>query len=100
MLVFHPVIKLFFKVLRDQALSDYFVVYLRLMVSNYLQQNAEFFSAFIEGQTSMKDFCSHVSVSLYFTILISHQENSSLHMKMTHESGDVGSITKVGGYMD
>ena len=57
------------------------------MVSNYLQQNAEFFSAFIEGQTSMKDFCSHVSVSLYFTFPIPHQENSSLHMKVTHESG-------------
>ena len=59
----------FFKVLRDQALSDYFIVYLRLMVSNYLQQNAEFFSAFIEGETSMKDFCSHVSeyfIALYY----------------------------------
>lgn len=46
-------------VFRDQPLSDYFVVYLRLMVSNYLQNNSDFYGAFIEGEGTMKDFCSH-----------------------------------------
>ena len=51
----------------DQGYSDYFVVFLRLMVSCYLQENEDFFSAFIEGHTNMKDFCSQVIVkSIHF----------------------------------
>ncbi|XP_057316146.1 ubiquitin thioesterase OTUB1-like [Hydractinia symbiolongicarpus] len=46
------------QVFNDQGHSDYFVVFLRLMVSCYLQQNEAFYSAFIEGHTTMKDFCS------------------------------------------
>ncbi|XP_065661435.1 ubiquitin thioesterase OTUB1 isoform X2 [Hydra vulgaris] len=46
------------KVYNEQGYSDYFVVFLRLMVSCYLQENEEFYSAFIEGHTNMKDFCS------------------------------------------
>jgi len=46
------------QVFNDQGYSDYFVVFLRLMVSCYLQENHEFYSAFIEDHPSMKDFCS------------------------------------------
>jgi len=46
------------QVYNDQGYSDYLVVFLRLMVSCYLQTNEEFYSAFIEGHASMKEFCS------------------------------------------
>jgi len=46
------------QVYNNQGYSDYLVVFLRLMVSCYLQVNQEFYSAFIEGHASMKEFCS------------------------------------------
>jgi len=46
------------EVYNNQGYSDYLVVFLRLMVSCYLQTNEEFYSAFIEGHASMKEFCS------------------------------------------
>lgn len=46
------------QVYNDQGYSDYLVVFLRLMVSCYLQLNEDFYCAFIEGHTSMKEFCS------------------------------------------
>ncbi|KAL5008456.1 hypothetical protein ScPMuIL_014037 [Solemya velum] len=42
----------------DQGLSDYIVVYLRLIVSGHLQQEAEFFANFIEGDRTVKEFCN------------------------------------------
>jgi len=45
-------------VYNDQGYSDYLVVFLRLMVSCYLQTNEAFYSAFIEGHTCMKEFCA------------------------------------------
>ncbi|XP_066281449.1 ubiquitin thioesterase OTUB1-like isoform X1 [Branchiostoma lanceolatum] len=44
---------------RDQGLSDYLVVYLRLLTSGYLQQNQDFFVNFIETYASVKEFCGH-----------------------------------------
>lgn len=41
----------------DQATSDYIVVYFRLITSGYLQQNAETFTNFIVGASSILDFC-------------------------------------------
>ncbi|CAF2766412.1 unnamed protein product [Rotaria sp. Silwood2] len=38
--------------------SDYFVAYLRLFTSGYLQINREFFENFIEDGKSVKQFCS------------------------------------------
>jgi len=38
--------------------SDYFVAYLRLFTSAYLQMNSEFFENFIEGGKTVKEFCS------------------------------------------
>ncbi|XP_060063691.1 ubiquitin thioesterase OTUB1-like [Ylistrum balloti] len=42
----------------DQGTSDYLVVYLRLLVSGYLQKEAEFFQNFIEGERSVREFCN------------------------------------------
>ncbi|CAG2250807.1 ubiquitin thioesterase OTUB1-like [Mytilus galloprovincialis] len=43
----------------DQGLSDYLVVYLRLIVSGLLQKEHEFYANFIEGYATVKDFCGH-----------------------------------------
>lgn len=42
----------------DQGLSDYIIVYLRLIVSGFLQKEADFYSCFLEGDRSMKEFCN------------------------------------------
>lgn len=50
----------------DSGLSDYIVVFLRLMVSSYLQMNSEFYLSFIQGDyATMKDFCSHEVEPMY-----------------------------------
>ncbi|XP_059169803.1 ubiquitin thioesterase OTUB1-like [Physella acuta] len=41
----------------DQGLSDYFVVYLRLLVSGYLQKNEDEYIPFIDGERTVKQFC-------------------------------------------
>lgn len=45
--------------------SDYIVVFLRLIVSCYLQKNSDFFQSFVEGYATMKDFCSHEVEPMY-----------------------------------
>lgn len=40
----------------DQGLSDYVVVYLRLITSGQLQERADFYQNFIEGCTSIVEF--------------------------------------------
>ena len=47
---------------QDQATSDYVVCYLRILTSGYLQSNADFFQAFIEGGRTVKEYCSQVNV--------------------------------------
>ncbi|GFO48669.1 ubiquitin thioesterase [Plakobranchus ocellatus] len=47
-----------FQAFNDAGLSDYFVVYLRLLVSGHLQQNADSYVYFIDGERSVKEFCS------------------------------------------
>ncbi|KPP62175.1 ubiquitin thioesterase OTUB1-like [Scleropages formosus] len=41
----------------DQSVSDYVVVYLRLLTSGFLQREHTFFQHFIEGSRSIKEFC-------------------------------------------
>ncbi|XP_069063217.1 ubiquitin thioesterase OTUB1 isoform X3 [Pleurodeles waltl] len=41
----------------DQGISDYLVVYLRLLTSGYLQREHHFFEHFIEGGRTVKEFC-------------------------------------------
>lgn len=43
---------------RDQGISDYLVVYFRLLTSGELQKQAEFYQNFIEGGRTVKEFCS------------------------------------------
>lgn len=46
------------EVFNDACLSNYLVVYTRLITSGYLQTNSAFFENFIEGYASVKEFCS------------------------------------------
>jgi len=45
-------------IFNDKEESDYIVVYLRLLVSGYLQHHEDFYSNFIEGGRTVKEFCS------------------------------------------
>lgn len=45
----------------DQSVSDYVVVYLRLLTSGYLQREHAFFQHFIEGGRTVKEFCQQVN---------------------------------------
>lgn len=49
-----------------QNVSDYVVVYLRLLTSGYLQREHIFFENFIEGGRSVKEFCQQVGVLNFF----------------------------------
>eukprot|EP00088_Acartia_fossae_P064740 TRINITY_DN7974_c0_g1_i4.p1 TRINITY_DN7974_c0_g1~~TRINITY_DN7974_c0_g1_i4.p1 ORF type:complete len:275 (+),score=72.96 TRINITY_DN7974_c0_g1_i4:43-867(+) len=42
----------------DEGMSNYLVVFLRLLVSKQLQLEAEFYQNFIEGEIPLKDFCA------------------------------------------
>jgi ubiquitin thioesterase protein OTUB1 len=53
------------KIFNDSGLSDYIVVFLRLIVSSYLQMNSEFFLSFIDTYSTMKEFCSHEVEPMY-----------------------------------
>ena len=41
----------------EQAMSDYVVVYLRLLVSKELKANADFFQFFMEDGKTVEEFC-------------------------------------------
>lgn len=45
------------KLFNEQGYSDYVVVYLRLITSGQLQEKADFYQYFIEGDRTIKDFC-------------------------------------------
>lgn len=54
----------------DQNVSDYVVVYLRLLTSGYLQREYGFFQHFIEGGRSVKEFCQQVGFFFFnFTLM-------------------------------
>lgn len=46
------------KTFQDEGLSNYIVVYLRLLTSAQLQKKSDFFENFIEGGRTVKEFCS------------------------------------------
>ncbi|KAG7240128.1 hypothetical protein INR49_027983 [Caranx melampygus] len=52
-----PSLKELLSSFNDQNVSDYVVVYLRLLTSGYLQREHGFFQHFIEGGRSVKEFC-------------------------------------------
>ena len=45
-------------VFNDQGLSDYLIVFLRLITSGQLQKDADFYVNFVDGGRSVKDFCN------------------------------------------
>lgn len=47
----------------EQSVSDYIVVYLRLVTSGHLQREEEFFQHFVDGGRTVREFCQQVSVS-------------------------------------
>lgn len=49
-----------YKLFNDQGYSDYAVVYLRLVTSGRIQEDADFYRFFIEGERSIADFCHQV----------------------------------------
>lgn len=53
------------KLLNEQGHSDYVVVYLRLITSQHLQEKADFYQNFIEGNYSVVDFCRQEVEPMY-----------------------------------
>ena len=47
---------------RDEGLSNYIVVYLRLIASCQLQSEADFYQNFVDGGKTVKDFCKTVMI--------------------------------------
>ncbi len=47
----------------EQSVSDYLVVYLRLVTSGYLQREEDFFQHFIEGGRTVREFCQQVTLN-------------------------------------
>ena len=54
------VVFLLFQTFQDEGISNYIVVYLRLLTSAQLQKKADFFENFIEGGRTVQEFCSQV----------------------------------------
>lgn len=54
-----------YRMFNEQGYSDYVVVYLRLIASAHLQEKAEFYQNFIEGNRTVIDFCHQVTINFY-----------------------------------
>lgn len=67
----------------DQNVSDYLVVFMRLLTSGHLQKNSEFYSSFIDGCLSVKEFCSHEVEPMY-------KESDHIHIIALTEATGVG----------
>jgi len=46
------------EIFNDQGLSDYIVVFLRLVTSMHLKKESDFYQNFMEGDMALADFCS------------------------------------------
>lgn len=49
----------------ESSISDYIVVYVRLITSGHLQRESEFFSNFIEGHRTVAEFCKQEVEPMY-----------------------------------
>uniref|UniRef100_A0A914VRS8 Ubiquitin thioesterase n=1 Tax=Plectus sambesii TaxID=2011161 RepID=A0A914VRS8_9BILA len=47
------------EVMNDDGLSNYYVTFLRLVTSGYLQENADLFQGFIDGNRTVVEFCKN-----------------------------------------
>ena len=61
-----PVVDELVDTFQAQGISDYIVVYLRLLTSGQLQKDAEFYENFIEGGKTVKEFCRRVRWIFWF----------------------------------
>jgi hypothetical protein len=52
----------------DQGLSDYIVVFLRLLTSMHLKKEAEFYQNFMEGDMTVANFCRYLNIFFAFNI--------------------------------
>ena len=52
------------KTFRDDGMSNYVVVYLRLITSCQLQTDGEFYQNFLDGGKTIVDFCKTVKNAL------------------------------------
>jgi len=86
------------QVYNDQGYSDYLVVFLRLMVSCYLQTNEEFYSEFIEGHTCMKEFCSQqvepmaIESDHIHIIALTNAINTTVQVEYMDRGGEEGKV--------
>ncbi|KAK7868997.1 hypothetical protein R5R35_013915 [Gryllus longicercus] len=78
------------KLFNEQGYSDYIVVYLRLITSGRLQQEAEFYQHFIEGNRSVTDFCHQEVEPMY-------KESDHIHIIALSTALNVGVRVR---YMD
>uniref|UniRef100_A0A1B6DY32 Ubiquitin thioesterase n=1 Tax=Clastoptera arizonana TaxID=38151 RepID=A0A1B6DY32_9HEMI len=78
------------KLFNDQGYSDYAVVYLRLITSGRIQEDADFYRCFIEGDRSISDFC-HQEVEPMF------KESDHIHIIALSSALNIGVRVR---YMD
>lgn len=57
-----------FQTFQDEGLSNYIVVYLRLLTSAQLQKKSDFFENFIEGGRTVQEFRSQV-INIYLLLM-------------------------------
>lgn len=57
-----------FQTFQDEGLSNYIVVYLRLLTSAQLQKKYDFFENFIEGGRTVQEFRSQV-INIYLLLM-------------------------------
>ena len=70
------------KLFNEQGYSDYVVVYLRLITSGQLQEGADFYQNFIDGNCTMKEFCHQEVEPMYkVSFIAKHSPNLKLNSK-------------------
>lgn len=67
----------------DPGISDYLVVYMRLITSGHLQKESEFFANFIEGDRTVSEFCKQEVEPMY-------KESDHIHIIALTGSINVG----------
>lgn len=79
-----------YRMFNEQGYSDYVVVYLRLIASAHLQEKADFYQNFIEGNRTVIDFCHQEVEPMY-------KESDHIHIIALSSALDVGIRVR---YMD
>lgn len=83
----------------DQGLSDYIVVFLRLLTSMHLKKEAEFYQNFMEGDMTVANFCSLEVEPMYHesdhihVIAITKQTGIKVRIQYLDRGGDSEATT-------